>query len=209
MGINAALLAATGTIIMGGLAVGNSTTAPAHESVNVAASQADTYGVDGMHSSVVFKVGYMGVTNFYGRFNKVSGEYSIDLDNPSASKLSVSVQADSVDSNSENRDKHLKGGDFFSAQEFPEISFVGKTFEAAGDNTLKITGDLTLKGVTKTETTVLEWMGDRADPRGGQRSGWEAKITINRSEYGVDYGVENGALGDEVELTVAITGMQK
>jgi polyisoprenoid-binding protein YceI len=209
MGINAAVFAAAGTIIMGGLMVGTMPSTTPSSVISEAASQAESYGVDGLHSSVVFKLGYMGVTNFYGRFNEVSGEYVIDLDSPSNSMLEISVKANSVDSNSENRDKHLKGGDFFSAQEFPEISFVGQTFEAAGDHTLKVTGELTLKGVTKTESTILEWMGDRADPRGGQRSGWEAKIFINRSDYGVDYGIENGALGDGVELTVAITGMQK
>jgi len=172
-------------------------------------SRADAYAVDATHSSVVFKVGYMGVTNFYGSFEEVAGEYAIDLANPSASTLDIAVTTESVDSNNDGRDKHLRGADFFSAKEFPQIRFVGKTFEAAGENKIRVTGDLTLRGVTREETTVLEWIGDREDPRGGYRSGWEAVLEIDRSNYGVSYGVDNGALGDRTAITVAITGMRQ
>lgn len=205
MGRTSAVMAAS-LVAIGGLALGFVPQTEAAPVETIASGLADTYSVDNKHSSVIFSVGYMGVTNFYGRFNKVSGDYSIDPENPSESSLSVAVETGSVDSNDKGRDKHLMGADFFSAKEFPQISFVGKSFEAADDNTIKVTGDLTLRGETRTETATLTWMGEKSDPRGGTRSGFEAKLVINRSDYGVSYGVENGALGDEVTLIVGITG---
>lgn len=207
MKAKALILAAVGTAVLGGVMIGLSPNAP--ESTFAPTTRADAFGVDGMHSSVVFKVGYMGVANFYGRFNQVAGEYALDLDNPSASSLDIVVKTESVDSNSADRDKHLRGADFFSAKEFPEIRFVGQSFEAAGENKIKVTGDLTLRGVTKEVTTVLEWFGGRDDPRGGFRSGWEATLEIDRSDFGVNYGVQNGALGDTTTIIVAITGMRQ
>lgn len=207
MKLKALILAAAGATALGGAMIALSPVAP--EAGFAPTSRADAFAVDGTHSSVVFKVGYMGVANFYGMFEQVAGEYAIDLENPSASTLDVAVMTESVDSNNEGRDKHLRGADFFSAKEFPEIRFVGKTFEAAGENKIKVTGDLTLRGVTQEETATLEWLGGREDPRGGFRSGWEATLEIDRSEYGVSYGVDNGALGDTTTIVVAITGMRE
>lgn len=167
------------------------------------------YQIDNTHSSVLFKVGYFGVTNFYGRFDEVSGVYDINMENPSSSKLEMTVPAESVNSNNEGRDRHLGGPDFFSSKEFPEMSFVAKSFEKVDDKTLKVTGDFTMRGKTQEETATLTWMGERDDPRGGLRSGWEATMTVNRSDYGVNYGVENGALGDETTIITAITGMRR
>lgn len=203
------VLAAFGAAILGGSMVGFNSNVNAGDAAMFATTRADAFGVDATHSSVLFKVGYMGVTNFYGRFGQVAGEYAIDLENPSNSILNVAVKTESVDSNNADRDKHLRGADFFSAKEFPEIRFVGKSFEAVGDNTIKVTGDLTLRGVTQEETATLEWMGGREDPRGGYRSGFEAVLEIDRSDYGVSYGVENGALGDKTTITVALTGMRQ
>lgn len=209
MKTKAVILATLGAAGLGGAMVGFQGNPNAGDASVYTTSRADAYSVDATHSSVVFKVGYMGVTNFYGVFEEVAGEYAIDLANPSASTLDVAVKTESVDSNNDGRDKHLTGADFFSAKEFPDIRFVGKTFEAAGENKVKVTGDLTLRGVTREETTVLEWIGDREDPRGGYRSGWEATLEIDRSNYGVNYGIENGALGDRTSITVAITGIRE
>lgn len=203
------VLAAVGAAALGGVMVGFQGNPNAGDPALLATSRADAFAVDATHSSVVFKVGYMGVTNFYGRFNQVAGEYAIDPANPSASVLNIAVKTESIDSNNQGRDKHLRGADFFSAKEFPEIRFVGTGFESAGENKIKVTGDLTLRGATRTETAVLEWIGGREDPRGGFRSGWEATLEIDRSNYGVNYGIENGALGDRTTIVVAITGMRQ
>ena len=174
-----------------------------------ASQAADEFAVDGVHSSVVFKVGYMGVANFYGRFNEVKGAYSIDFDNPSASALDIAIPTESVDSNNSGRDQHLRGADFFSAKEFPTIRFLATEFSKVDDDTMRITGDLSLRGVTKTVSVDLDWLGQRPDPRGGIRSGFEVVFPINRSDFGVSYGIDNGALGDETTITVAITGMRQ
>ncbi|GAB5495114.1 MAG: YceI family protein [Phycisphaerales bacterium] len=205
MGTKSAVVVA-GVLAVVGLAVGFMPQTDAAPAEVFTTANAETYAVDNGHSSVVFGVSYMGVTNFYGRFNKVSGEYSIDPENPSASSLDISVDAESVDSNNEGRDKHLRGADFFSAKEFPQIRFKATSFEAGDDGSMNVTGELTLRGKTQTETATLVWMGEMDDPRGMVRSGFEAELVIDRSDYGVNYGVESGALGDEVTLTIGITG---
>jgi len=210
MGISTAIVTATaGAIIGGGWVVGHMPTPVSTVAVSGIASKADTYAVDNVHSSVLFKVGYMGVANFYGRFNQVSGEYTIDLEDMSACSLDVTIAASSVDSNNADRDKHLRGADFFSAKEFPQIRFVATGFESMPDGTIQMSGELTLRGVTKTTSATLEWLGDRADPRGGHRSGFDAALAVTRSDFGVNYGIDNGALGDDVEVTIALTGMRQ
>ncbi|MGP1272799.1 MAG: YceI family protein [Phycisphaerales bacterium] len=203
------LALAAGVISFGGAGVHLLGGGDATPQAQASTTRAGTFDVDAVHSSVVFKVGYMGVANFYGRFNEVEGTYSIDLENPSNSELDVTIPAESIDSNSEGRDRHLRGADFFSTKEFPTIRFVGNEFEAAGENTLRVTGDLTLRGVTQPVTVDLQWLGERPDPRGGVRSGFEAVFTIDRSDFGVSYGVDNGALGDATTVTVALTGMRQ
>ena len=208
MGINAALLAAGAMMLSGSL--GWHAPAPAAPTLDIGVSrQVDVYAVDNMHSSVIFKVGYMGVANFYGRFNEITGEYSIDPDDMSACSLDVTVGVGSVDTNNDDRNKHLRGADFFSAKEFPEMRFVATGFQSMSDGTIEMSGELTLRGVTKDTSATLEWLGDRDDPRGGHRSGFEAALSITRSDFGVNYGVDNGLLGDEVEITIALTGMRQ
>jgi len=209
MGINAAVLAAAGTIIFSSSLAGYlPTTATSTEAIETV-TRADTYTVDNMHSSVIFKVGYMGVANFYGRFNEVSGEYTIDPEDMSACALDVTIDVSSVDTNDEDRNKHLRGAAFFSAKEFPEMRFVAAGFQSMRDGTIAMSGELTLRGITKNTSATLEWLGDAEDPRGGHRSGFEATLSITRSDYGVNYGLDNGTLGDEVEITIALSGMRQ
>lgn len=174
-----------------------------------ASASADTFDIDGLHSYVVFKVGYMGVSDFWGRFNSVSGTYSLDFDDPSNSVVDISIDAASVDTANQGRDDHLRGADFFSAKEFPAITFTGTAFEKVDADTIRVTGDLTLRGVTKSVAVDIDWTGAREDPRGGFRSGISSTMTISRSDFGVNYGVATGALGEEVTMMAGITGMRK
>ncbi len=168
-------------------------------------AQADSFEVDGVHSSVLFRVKHNNVSYFYGRFNEVSGSFNLDKTDPSKSSMDISVNADSVDSNNEGRNKHLKGPDFFSTKEFPALSFVAKKFEKSGDTTFNITGDLTMRGTTKSVSVAVEHTGD-GEGRGGKKvSGFEGKVTIKRSDYGVSYMVGPG-LADEVTLIVSLQG---
>ena len=165
-----------------------------------------TFEVDPTHSVVVFRVKHAGASWFYGRFNDFSGSFQHDPGNPEASSVEVTIQAASVDTNSEQRDTHIKSPDFLSAKEFPTITFKSTGVEAAGDK-LEITGELTFRGVTKTVIASAEHVGE-GEFR-GPRSGFEAVLDIERTEFGSDYGVAQGVLGDEVRLIIALEGMKK
>ncbi len=168
---------------------------------------ADTFTVDPVHSSLIFRVKHFNVGHIYGRFNQYSGSFAFDERNPADCKLDIEVRIDSIDTANADRDKHLKGPDFFNAKEFPAMTFKATRMKAADEKTYDVTGDLTIHGVTKPVTVKLERLGTAKDPRSGKpRTGWETTFSINRSDFGMKYGVP--AIGDEVRITVAIEGIQ-
>lgn len=166
------------------------------------------FSVDPVHSSVVFRVKHNGVAYFYGRFDEVTGSFHLDKDDPSKSTIDIKVATEKVNTNNAGRDKHLRGNDFFSASEFPEITFKGKSFKKSGDSTFDVTGDLTIRGVTKVITVPVEHTGEGKGMRGGTVAGLETKFTINRGDYGVSYMI-GPALADEVTLMVGLEGGKK
>ena len=172
-----------------------------------APSAADTYQVDPVHSSVVFRVKHVGASWFYGRFNEVSGTFVVDEANPGNASIEVEIKAASVDTRGEQRDAHVKSPDFLSAKEFPSISFKSTEVKATGDG-LEVTGELTFRGVTKSVTAPVEHVGE-GEFQGSERSGYEAVLEIKRSDYGSDYGVSQGVLGDEVRLIIALEGVKQ
>jgi polyisoprenoid-binding protein YceI len=147
----------------------------------------------------------MGAGQFWGRFNDVSGSFSFDPANMASAKFDVTIKIESVDSGNEDLDKHLRSPDFFAAKDFPTMTFrsTGVEGASAAGGTLK--GELTMKGVTKPVTAKLEFTG-MADMGRGAKAGFEATFTVKRSEFGINYGVEKGAIGDEVRVTVALEG---
>jgi len=173
----------------------------------VATQPASGFGVDAVHSSVVFKVRHQGVANFYGRFNDVSGTFLIDADKPEAGHMDLTVGVESVDTHSENRDKHLRSADFFSAKEFPTITFKSTSMTKTGENAFDVSGDLTIRGTTKPVTAKVVY-GGIAKGRRGDVAGVDAMFTIKRSEFGVSYMVGPG-LSDEVGLIVSLEGERK
>ena len=171
-------------------------------SANVKA--ADTYKVDGVHSSVIFRCKHLNVGHVYGRFNKFSGTFQFGDKNVAECALQMEVKADSVDSGNGDRDRHLKGADFFSVKEFPTISFKSTAFKQIDDNNYEVTGDMTLHGETKPITVKLERLGTGKDPRGGARSGWESTFTIKRSDFGMKFMLQG--ISDEIKIIVAVEG---
>ncbi len=167
---------------------------------------ADTYEIDPVHTRTVFKVSHLGISEFYGMFAETTGTWSIDEANPSKSTVSLTIKAASVNTFNDKRDEHLRSPDFFNAKQFPVITFKGKKFERDGDN-WKVTGDLTLHGVTREITVPFRKIGEGKDPWGGYRSGYTAEFTIKRSDYGMDFMI--GGVGDEVSLIVAVEGIRK
>jgi polyisoprenoid-binding protein YceI len=181
--------------------------APVLLAVAAPARAADTFTVDPIHSSVLFRVKHLGVGYIYGRFNQYSGTFAFDDKNPADCKLEMEVKIESIDSANTDRDKHLKGPDFFNAKEFPTMSFKATRMKASDEKNYEVTGDLTIHGVTKQVTVKLERVGTGKDPRSGKpRTGWETVFTINRSDFGVKGFLP--AIGDEVRIIVAIEGVQ-
>ena len=170
---------------------------------------AQHFEVDGGHSCVLFRITHMGVGAFHGRFNKVKGKIVWAEDDLSGSSLEVEIPVGSVDTNSEGRDTHLKGPDFFNAVQFPVMSFKSSSIKKQGEG-YAIAGALNLHGVEKQITVQATKIGegDRG-PRVGYRAGWETVFTIKRSDFGITYGLDNKALGDEVRVTIALEAVRK
>lgn len=167
------------------------------------------YKVDPVHSSVVFRIQHNNVSYFYGRFDKVTGSFAIDPADAGKNSVDVSIDTESVDTNNAGRDKHLKTQDFFSASEFPAITFKSKGWKPLGkvdgEQAYDVTGDLTLLGKTKEITINVRHTGSGKGGRGGELAGVEAKFTIKRSDFGMTKMVGAG-LGDDVTLMVALEG---
>ena len=168
---------------------------------------ADKYTVDAIHSSVVFRIKHLNCSYFYGRFNDVSGGFSIDAANPAASKIDVEVKTESIDTNNDGRDRHLKSADFFEVDKHAAIRFVSSSFKKTSENKFDVEGDLTLHGVTRKITTPLEWVGTGKGIRGEQRGGFEAVFTIKRTDFGMSKLLEG--VGDEVRLMISLEGVKQ
>jgi polyisoprenoid-binding protein YceI len=167
---------------------------------------AETYKIDPVHSSVLFSIKHLGVTDFYGVFKEISGTVTIDRADPAKSTIDLAVPVESVDTRNPKRDQHLKSPDFFNAKQFPALSFKSKKVEGAGD-LYKVTGDFTLHGVTKAITIEFKKGGEGKGMEGEMRGGGEARFMIKRSDYGMTF--MQGALGDEVNIIVSVEGIKQ
>ena len=171
---------------------------------------AGAWNVDTVHSCALFRVRHMGAGFFWGRFNDVSGSIRFDPTAPDDLGMDISIDVGSVDSGHPGLDKHLKSPDFFDAKEFPAIVFTSESAVLKPTNKRSdspvhawdVTGKLSMSGVTKEVTAEVVYWG-AADLGRGTRAGFETTFTITRSEFGVDYGVDQGSLGDRVNVTAA------
>ena len=170
------------------------------------ANAADTFKLDAVHSFVLFNVQHLGIANTYGRFNDISGTVVFDKDNPSKSSVQLSVPVASLDTHNSIRDLSLKSRDFFDAKQFPTMTFKSTTVEGNGD-TLKVSGDLTIHGVTKPLTVDFKKGGEGKGVFGEMRGGGETHFTIRRSDFGMNF--QQGAIGDEVNIILSLEGIKK
>lgn len=168
----------------------------------ISMAAAETYKVDPVHSSVIYKIRHMGVTNHYGRFTGIDGTISLDEAAPESGSINMEIKADSLDTGNPKRDEHVKGPDFLNVKQFPTITFKSTSMKKTGDKTLDVTGDLTFHGVTKPVTAKLDLIGKGKNPRGGEIAGGEATFAIKRSDYGMNFMMQG--LGDEVGLIIGI-----
>lgn len=171
------------------------------------ATAADTYEVDPVHSSFLFRVKHLNVSYTYGRFNESSGAFVLDTNDPANNSVSIEIKTDSVDTGNAARDKHLRGPDFFNAAEFPTMTFRSTSFKKKGDTRYDVTGDLTIHGVTREVTFEAELTGVGKGMKGEQRAGWEATIVIKRSDFGMTFMPD--AIGDDVTLRISVEGVKK
>src|SRR5437588_12844886 len=172
----------------------------------VFSANADTFKLDAVHSFVLFSVQHLGIANTYGRFNDISGIVVFDRDNPSKSSVELSVPVESLDTNNSIRERSLKSPDFFNAKQFPTLTFKSTKVEGNGD-TLKVSGDLTIRGVTKPVTVDFKKGREGKGVLGEWRGGGETRFTIKRSDVGRNF--ELGEVGYELTIILSLERLKK
>ena len=168
-----------------------------------------TWKIDPAHSAADFKVKHMMISNVKGSFSGLKGSLTLDEVNPAASKVEASVDVSTLSTGDAQRDGHLKSGDFFDTEKFPEMTFQSTTVKRSGDAEYKVTGDLTIHGVTKPVTFDVEGPGAPGkDPWGNTRIGLSATTKINRKDFGLSWNsaLETGGVlvGEDVTLTLDV-----
>lgn len=170
-----------------------------------AAVAADTWNFDPRHSGVSFSV-----RNFFspveGSLKLQSGKIVYDAANPSASSVEAVIAVTTINTQDADRDAHLNKPDFFLTEKFPTATFKSTKWEAAGNNKFKVTGDLTIKDVTKPVTLDVSLLGTGPGNRGRTVAGWQATTKLNRKDFGVSYGP---SIGDEVSITINVQSIKE
>jgi polyisoprenoid-binding protein YceI len=171
----------------------------------VPALAADSYTIDAGHSEVSFQIRHL-VSQVRGRFNDFSGTIALDTGKPESSSVEFKIKAASVDTALADRDKHLRSADFFDVEKHPEITFKSTAIKASGKDTYAVTGNLTIRGVTKQVTLPVSFLGTARDPWGNDKAGFETATTLNRKDYGIVWNAALDAggfiLGDDVKVSI-------
>ncbi|MCW9033443.1 MAG: YceI family protein [Alphaproteobacteria bacterium] len=172
-------------------------------------AQADTYKMDtqGAHAFIQFKISHLGFSYLLGTFNNFSGSFDVDENNPAAAKVSVEIDTSSVDSNHAKRDKHLRSADFLEVDKFPKATFVSTAVKVTGDGTADVTGDFTLRGITKPLTLKVKHISGGKDPWGGLRRGFEGTTKFALADFGITKNL--GPASKEVEIYITIEGIKQ
>jgi polyisoprenoid-binding protein YceI len=171
-----------------------------------------TWDFDLSHSSVNFHVRHLMVSKVHGRFTAWSGTLELDDADLAKSRLDVTIDAASVDTKEPKRDDHLRSADFFEVEKFPHLTFKSTKIEKTEDG-YRMSGDLTIRGITKSVTLDVEGGEVVKDPWGGTRTGFSAKTTLSRKDFGLTWNValEAGGfvVGDKIEITLEIEAVKK
>jgi polyisoprenoid-binding protein YceI len=162
------------------------------------------WNLDTAHSEVTFRVKHMMITNVSGNFKEFTADVTTEGDDFTKADLNFSAKAASVNTNSEQRDTHLRSAEFFDAEKYPEVKFKGTKFESIGGSDYKLTGDLSMKGVTKSIKLDVEFGGIQKDPWGQTKAGFTITGKINRKDWGLNWNAALEAGGvmvsDEVRI---------
>lgn len=170
----------------------------------IPATVTGNYVIDPSHSRIGFVARHAMVTKVRGSFNEFEGTGYFDAEDPTKSHLALTIKAASIDTRNADRDAHLKSNDFFFMDEYPEITFTSTKVESAGAETFRVSGDLTIKGVTKPVTFDLEYTGQATDPFGNARIGFEGSLTVNRKDWGINWNAALEAGGVLVSENVTL-----
>nr|WP_298170329.1 YceI family protein [uncultured Pseudomonas sp.] len=172
-------------------------------------AMAADYAIDkqGQHAFVNFKISHLGYSWLYGTFKDFDGSFSFDEKNPEASKVKVSLNTASVDTNHAERDKHLRSGDFLNVDKHPTATFESTSVKSTGEGTADITGNLTLNGVTKPVVIAAKFIGQGDDPWGGYRAGFEGSTLVKLKDF--DIQKDLGPASQDVELIISIEGVRQ
>ncbi|MFD9129017.1 YceI family protein [Kitasatospora sp. NPDC059571] len=170
------------------------------------------YSIDPTHSQIGFAVRHAMVTNVRGEFTEYDGTLHLDGADPAKSRAELVIKVASVDTNQAQRDEHLRTGDFFAAETYPEIRFSSTSTERIGEGTYRMTGDLTIKDTTRTVVLDLDFTGHATDVYGANRVGFEGRTTVDRTDWGLTYNaaLETGGvlIGEKVKLTFDISAVK-
>jgi polyisoprenoid-binding protein YceI len=173
----------------------------------LSSAKADNYKIDPVHSSILFKAGHFGVGNIYGRFDSFSGDFVFDPNDPTKDSVKVEITTDSIDSNSAARDKDLKGPDFLNTKQFPTATFKSTAVKKVDDKNYEVTGDFTLRGITKPVVLAVQVIGSGPGPKGEPRLGTESTVTLKRSDFDVKAFLP--AIADDVQLRIAVEAIKQ
>ncbi|MEO8217592.1 MAG: YceI family protein [Acidobacteriota bacterium] len=172
---------------------------------------AQTYTVDKAHSSAGFEIRHL-LSKVHGRFSDFAGTINADFANPQKSTVEFTINVKSINTDNDQRDNHLRSSDFFDVDKFPQITFKSTSVKAAGKNKYDVTGDFTMRGVTKVITLPVTYLGSMKDQGGKVRAGFETAIELKRSDYGIVWNraLEGGGylLDDEVDIQISIEAQQ-
>lgn len=167
-------------------------------------AESEAYKIDPVHSSVGFTLRHL-VSKFSSSFTKVTGTVNYDAAAPEKSSVDATIEIASVNTASEKRDNHIKSPDFFDATKFPVATFKSKSWKKTGENTFAVTGDLTIKDVTKEVVLATELVGSGPGMGGAMLTGWSATTTIKKSDFGLaGPAMLSKALGDDVTINISI-----
>lgn len=176
------------------------------------ANYSGNFTIDPTHSELGFVARHAMVTKVRGSFTDFNGTASSDGDLNNA-KINVEIKVDSVDTRNADRDAHLRSGDFFEAEKFPTMTFASTEITAKDDETLQVTGDLTIKDVTKSITIDFDFQGEAVDPWGQTRIGFEGSTVINRRDFGLTWqtSLDNGGVlvSEKITLNFDISAVQQ
>jgi polyisoprenoid-binding protein YceI len=176
------------------------------------ATQIQTYQIDPAHSEATFQVRHL-ITKVRGRFSDFDGAIAFDETAPEESSVRLTIQAASIDTNQKDRDAHLRSADFFETERYPTITVVSTSIAPQADGAYAVTGQFTIRDVTRTITLPVTYLGKARDPWGNERVAFETEYTLNRKDYGLTWNaaLETGGflVGDDVKVSLSLQATVK